>query len=233
MFLLSALFAVACSDAESNPQHEPGSCMRCILGSQVTNARDLGGWPAADGSVACKRYLRGGALTSLAGEGCEEFSKLGVKTIIDLREQDVQAPFPSPECATKTALHLSASLPKLLPDTPEHYLALMNEGLALRQIFSVLSSAVAYPVFVHCEIGRDRASFVTALVLLTIGASPETVMQEFLLSNDAGVPVKEGCISAVLDEIAARDGIAGYLESIGVDNGVLGSLRQNLVEEAI
>jgi protein-tyrosine phosphatase len=232
-FALLGFLVVGCSDMAEPLDPDPeGACLRRILETQVTNARDLGGWPVAEGIVSCGRIFRGGALTQLAGEGCEKLSALGVNTIVDLREQIVQDTAPPPACVSETAKHVSAPLPKLLPDTPENYLALLNEAEAIRQLFSMLSTAASYPVYVHCEIGRDRASFASALILLAVGASDETVMEEFLLSGKAGVTVKGECMSAVLGEITARGGIEAYLLSVGVDSDGLERLRPNVVQEA-
>lgn len=210
---------------------DAGSCQRRIFESSVANARDLAGWPVAGGIVACGRIFRGGALTTLSEEGCAQFKDLGIRTIVDLREQSVQIATPPPTCATQLAQHQAASMPKLLPDTPENYLALLNETAAIGQIFSLLRKANSYPLYLHCEIGRDRASFVTALVLLALGAERQMVLEEFALSAVAGVVVKPESLTAVLDEIEKRGGIQSFLASAGVDSAALMELRQNLMLE--
>ena len=209
-----------------------GACVRRVLEGEVTNARDLGGWPVTGGAVSCRRILRGGALTGLTENGCAEFAEIGIRTIIDLREAAVQDSVPPPACATQVAEHVSAAMPKLLPDTPENYLALLGEAAAIGQLFSVLAVSSSYPVYIHCEIGRDRASFMTALVLLALGAERQTVTDEFSLSAAAGVAVKPECMAAVLDEIEQRGGIAAFLASVGVDSSMIDALRRDTVAEA-
>jgi hypothetical protein len=204
-------------------------CSRRVFESDVINARDLAGWPVAGGQVGCRRIMRGGALTGLTAAGCGELQQMGLRSILDLREESAQTSSPPPACATDAAVHVSAATPKLLPDTPENYLALLAETTPIRQVFSVLSAAGSYPVYIHCEIGRDRASFVTALVLLALGADRQTVMDEFALSSQAQVPVKPECMSALLDEIAARGGIVTFLASAGVDAAAISVLRQQAI----
>lgn len=207
-----------------------GGCQSRVLVEDVINARDLGGWTVAEGTVPCQRLLRGGALTGLTEAGCSEFAALGIRTIVDLREQAVQDETPPPACATRAAQHRSAAMPKL-PDTPENYLLLLEQTAAIQQIFTLLADADRYPVYLHCEIGRDRASFVSALILLALGADRQTVLDEFALSALAGVPVKSECMSAVLDEIERRGGIAAALATSGVDAAVLSAMRHNAMEE--
>jgi len=210
----------------SSAAGEASDCARRILESQATNARDLGGHPLSGGKVtACRSLLRGGDLSGLDSAGCTELAALGIKTVVDLREPDVQQSQPPPACVTAQATRVLAPMPKLLPDTPENYLALFKETAAVAEVFSVLGQAKSYPVYMHCIIGRDRASFISALVLLALGASRETVLSEFALSADAGVAVKAECMAATLDEVDKRGGIEAYLTSAGVSAAQLGALR--------
>jgi hypothetical protein len=211
----------------------PVVCQGRVLEASVVNARDLGGVAlATGGQVACRRVLRGGALTRLDSQGCDEFAALGIRTILDLREASVQGSQPPPACATGSARHAPAAMPKLLPDTPANYLALLDETAAVRAAFAVFGDAGAYPVYLHCEIGRDRASFVTALILLAAGADDGAVMDEFALSASAGVAVKPECMRAVLDEIARRGGIESYLLSAGVPAAALAVVRAEARRQA-
>jgi protein-tyrosine phosphatase len=201
-------------------------CVRGILENDVTNARDLGDHPLDDGyRVACRKILRGGDLCQLSQEGCDELLQLGIKTVIDLRQQQVQQSEPPASCVSSQASNVSAAMPRLLPDNPANYLALLNEKSAVAQVFSTLGDAQSYPVYIHCVIGRDRASFVTALILLALGADRSTVIDEFNLSADVGVPVKQPCIEAVLDVIDTLGGIEPYLASCGVTSDQMATLR--------
>jgi protein tyrosine phosphatase (PTP) superfamily phosphohydrolase (DUF442 family) len=208
---------------------EASACPRRILQSQVTNARDIGGHPLSAGkTAACRSFFRGGDLSGLDAAGCAELAALGIKTVVDLREPDVQQSQPPPACVTAQATRVLAPMPKLLPDTPENYLALFKETAAVAKVFSVLGDAGSYPVYAHCIIGRDRASFVSALMLLALGASRDTLLAEFKLSEEAGVVVKPECMQAVLDEVDKRGGIEAYLTTAGVSSAQLGVLRNRM-----
>lgn len=204
-----------------------GACQRRVLSSEVTNARDLGGHPLGGGaSVACRKLLRGGDLTGLSqAGGCAELAALGIRSVIDLRQSAVQQGSPPPACVTGQATLVAAPMPKLLPDTPDNYLALMKETQAIASVFSALGDKQGYPAYIHCVIGRDRASFITALVMLALGAERKTVLDEFALSAAAGVTVQPACLEAVLDEVKKRGGIQAFLGSCGVSSAQLDTLR--------
>jgi protein-tyrosine phosphatase len=211
---------------------ENTSCDRPVLTQEVTNARDLGGWPLASGkSAACRRIMRGGTLAGLGDKGCDEFAALGIRTVVDVREAAVQQSSPPPDCVTKSATLVSAPMPKILPDTPENYLAPFDQGDAVRAVFGALDKAESYPVYIHCEIGRDRTNFIVALILLALGADRQTIVQEFELSSAAGVAVKTECIDAVVDEVEKRGGIKAVLDAFGVSETAVEVLRAQMVVE--
>ena len=178
--------------------------------------------------MACRQILRGGHLGGLSQGGCNELSQLGIKTVVDLRQSAVQQSQPPAACVTSQANVVSAAMPKLLPDTPANYLELFKEKGAIAAVFDALGDTQAYPVYVHCVIGRDRASFVTALVMLALGADRQTVIDEFNLSESAGVAVKQPCIEAVLDEVDKRGGIEAFLNTCGVTTAELTALRDTV-----
>lgn len=223
--------ADAARDADMDAEKD-AVCERRVLEGEVTNARDLGGWPLADGKhMACRRILRGGTLANLGQTGCAAFVVLGIRTVVDLRESAVQATTPAPDCVLNNAIHVSAAMPKLLPDTPENYLALWDQGESVRKAFSALGDKTSYPIYFHCEIGRDRTNFIAALILLALGADRQTVVEEFELSSAAGVAVKTGCIEAVVDEVEKRGGIQAVLSAFGVSDDAVTTLRAQMIAQ--
>jgi hypothetical protein len=224
--------AAPSSDGSGSDGATPVQCERRVLMEDITNARDLGGHPLFDGQVvACRKVLHGGSLFSLSTSGCEEFASLGIRTVLDLRELSDQQGMPPPSCVQQSTTVIDAAMPKLLPDTPENYLALFDETAAISTVFSSLGKVENYPVYFHCVIGRDRASFVAALILLALGADRQTVIDEFMLSEEASVLVHQECIEAVLDEIERRGGIEAFLSNVGITPQQLEVLRMQAVAD--
>ena len=113
------------------------------------------------------------------------------------------------------------------------------------------------PVLVHCTAGKDRTGLVVALILTAIGIDEETVVADYAATqaNLAGewtegmlrkvrrfrVPVTDDLLEVLAHspEAALRDtldwlddehgGVTAYLQSIGVDDTVVTSLRTALL----
>ena len=85
-------------------------------------------------------------------EGLQYLSKIGVKTVIDLREDDERST--AEERAVRAAGMKYVNVPTtgLIPPT---------EG-QISRILSILENGAAGPVFVHCKRGADRTGAVIA-----------------------------------------------------------------------
>lgn len=200
------------------------SCDTPLFEGEVTNARDAGGLVLSSGApIPCGRVLRGGHLDGLGERGCAEFADLGIATVIDLRDPNNTGGAAPPACVTENAEVVSAPMPKLLPPTTQTYLALLEETAAWTTLFETVSDKDAFPVYIHCVIGRDRASVAAALVLSAAGVDREEVLEEFMRSSDAGVEVSPEWIESVLDNIEGRGGIDAFVRSLGIDPEALGS----------
>jgi hypothetical protein len=117
-------------------------------------------------------------------------------------------------------------MPRILPPSEANYLALMDQTEAsVALLFATLGQAGAGPAYLHCVIGRDRASFASALLLLALGADRAAVLEDFLLSNDAGIDVTAAHLEAVLDAVEDEGGIGPYLTRLGVTALELDQLR--------
>jgi protein-tyrosine phosphatase len=176
--------------------------------------------------VRWRRLMRGGTLSDLTSQGCADFPGLGVTTVIDLRESGEQDLAPQPACVTSICQVVSVPMPKILPPSEANYLDLMAQSEAsVALLFATLGQAGAGPAYIHCVIGRDRASFASALLLLALGSDRAAVLEDFLLSNDAGISVDAAHLEAVLDAIDAEGGIGPYLTRLGVSQAQLDLFR--------
>jgi hypothetical protein len=199
-----------------------------ILVGEVTNARDLGGVPLADGRhVACGVLYRGAPLR-LSTDGCREFRALRIESVIDLRLESERSSTPDAACISSTRVNAPFPVPYGL--SAEDYLRVLHETTSLAATFHALGDASLYPSYFHCTFGRDRTGVIAALVLLTLGATRETVMQEYLLSQPL-VGAYPDALDAVLDEVEQRGGADQVLLDAGVRPAELEVLREHAIGE--
>jgi protein-tyrosine phosphatase len=202
-----------------------------ILVDELLNARDLGGVPAAGGArLAYGALFRGPQLT-LSEAGCDEFSALGVRTIVDLRTEPERAASPDAHCAVQRANTVLAPLPVPADLSPQSYLADLDTSDSIAKAFAVLGDEAAYPIYFHCIYGRDRTGVLAAVTLLVLGVAREDVMREYLLSR-ASVGAYPDSLTAVLDAIERRGGSDAFLKSIGVGARELDTLREHMLIHA-
>ncbi len=203
-------------DGEADAAVDPPS--RWLELPDAVNTRDVGGYDVAGGQrIRWRAILRGGQLSSLSGDGCSTYTGLGVASVMDLRQESERTSAPPAACVTDMSQVHAVPMPKILPPSEANYLAMMSPSEAsMGQLFALLADSTAAPVYIHCVIGRDRASYAVALVLLALGADRATVLAEFALSNDVGITVNDDHLAAVLDEIDSLGGIEAYLAGLGV-----------------
>lgn len=207
----------------------PASCPEqpWVLSPDLKNARDVGGTPlAAGGHVACGSIFRGPPLT-LTTPGCEQARALGFRTIIDLRVDSERSARPDATCTG--ADFVTAPLPIPYGLSGADYLADLNAADSIARVFHTFGDPERYPIYFHCTWGRDRTGVVAAVLLLTLGVSPDDVMAEYLLSQ-ASVGAYPNALSAVLSDIEARGGPEAFLSSIGITADEIAVMRSHVVE---
>ena len=169
----------------------------------VPNFRDLGGYETEDGRhVRWGQVFRSGALGDLTDADLETAGALGIRLVCDLRSDGEVADKPDPDIGAAserfdvvdeavdvqalTDQILRGDLSGLSPD-------LLLDGMPrIATEFDDLWSDVLRriadpenrPTNVHCSAGKDRAGWASALVLRTLGVPEETVMEDYLLSNE-------------------------------------------------
>lgn len=193
------------------------------------NARDVGGLETSDGRTVKRQVLiRAG---HLARVDCARLQELGVFTVIDLRAAPAVRSEPDASCVKDTTTYHLANLPKLLPPTEHSYLRTLDAAEPkLDEIFTKLAREGGVPAIIHCVIGRDRASLMTALVSLALGVSEDRVLRDFEQNQDSRVATSADWMSGVLARIARAGGIEAYLEAHGVTGAQLEVLRAQALE---
>ncbi|MEG2288389.1 MAG: tyrosine-protein phosphatase [Clostridium sp.] len=65
----------------------------------------------------------------------------------------------------------------------ECYKTMAEHSNSFKALFDLIKMYPEKPIAFHCSAGKDRTGVAAALILLSLGASEETVMEDYLLSN--------------------------------------------------
>lgn len=161
------------------------------------NLRDLGGWRAAAGRrVARGHIFRSGRLSDLSPREHVRLNELGLRTIVDLRSSAERANMPDEVVMGAQMLHVDArrraagaglpahaSLEDLVHEKAIATAEMAFGSQALRTVFALLLAKGRTPLLIHCNSGKDRTGVVAMIVLMALGASDETILEDYLLSN--------------------------------------------------
>ncbi|MFJ2550389.1 tyrosine-protein phosphatase [Microbacterium sp. NPDC087591] len=228
----------------------------------VTNVRDVGGIPAADGRIRSGVLLRSGQLSGATTAGAAEL-RARVRHIVDLRDGEEVAAEPSeidgPD-TTHLPLFLGSVRSFFESDTSldDLYLHLLEES-SERLVDAIRIIAAGEPTLVHCTVGKDRTGVTVALALSAVGAEREAVIADYALT-ESQLPAQRSqriveylrtqhpdAVHAValatqspapvmrrlLEQVDERWGsAAGYLLAHGLRQDELDALTATLVEPA-
>lgn len=175
---------------------------RVVTLSGATNFRDLGGYSNDDGRrLRWRRLFRSDHLGALTAADHAVLSKLGIAAAFDFRGVDERAAAPyevpglaqhslaiEPTVAQRMQEHIDAGRRLTVPIVEglmrDLYRGLVEERThRFVEFFDHLLRAEA-PLVFHCTAGKDRTGVAAALVLLALGVSRQTVMDDYLLSNE-------------------------------------------------
>ena len=159
------------------------------------NARDLGGYRAADGrEIRWGAIVRSESLHALTEAGQAALAAYGVRSIVDLRmpeELDTEPnPFAEPGEHGIAYTNVSFIDPAVSP--PETATTLAEDYVSMLQRFStrvgdaltVIARAPEGGVLVHCAAGKDRTGLVCALLLDLAGVDRKTIGADYALSGE-------------------------------------------------
>ena len=161
------------------------------------NVRELGGWRGADNrTIRHGLIYRSGRLASFEPNELGRLRELGLRTIVDLRPAAEAHPFPDPPLPQVRILRLDpmrraagadlgpdSSLADLVRDKARASAEMAFGNQALRTLFGLLLDDSSAPLLVHCNSGKDRTGVVCAIILMSLGASDQTIVTEYMLSN--------------------------------------------------
>ncbi len=204
------------------------------------NFRDLGGYATSDGKhVRWGMVYRSGAMSGLTPGDYAYLGKLGIRTVCDFRTNDERKAEPNTwvEAAkldywTRDYALSMGNLGGMFADrsklTAETMRAMMT-GLyrkfpveqvpAFREMFAKLLVG-KLPLAFNCTAGKDRTGTAAALLLTALGVPYETIMHDFLLSNEMLTPAmlaNDKSLSRILGALPPE--VSAPL--IGVERGYL------------
>lgn len=172
----------------------------------ASNFRDLGGYPGRGGrTLRWRRLFRSDHLGALTAADRARLVPLGLAQAFDFRgvAERAAAPYELPGLA-QHSLAIEPTVAQRMQEITESGHALtvpVVEGL-MRDLYRGLvderqrrfSEFFAHlvradtPVVFHCTAGKDRTGVAAALVLLALGVPRETVMRDYLLTNEVFKP---------------------------------------------
>ena len=221
------------------------------------NVRDVGGYPADGGAVRWRTLLRADALHLLDDAGRAELAGLGLRTVIDLREDVELETAPDALDGVGATILRNPVFGQRFFDLPADlqgiYDVMVEDcGPTLAAAVAELCEPGALPALVHCTAGKDRTGLVIALTLSVAGVADDEIVADYVLSNTylgsesvdhlrAASGLGEGfrptfrycgpeLILGALDRIRAEHGgVVEYLLAHGLTEAQLSALRATLV----
>ncbi len=179
---------------------------RVITMDSLTNFRDLGGYLTEDGKrTKWGKLLRSAAHDSITDRDMALLQKMGLKTVIDYRSSYEVADHADREIDGVTYKSLrpledpnatnvrdvSQSKQSRSPEEVAAMMAGINKKLGgdaycnsiYREVMKTALDPAQVPVVQHCTAGKDRVGVGSATWLLALGVPRETIIEDFLLSN--------------------------------------------------
>jgi protein-tyrosine phosphatase len=239
------------------------------------NFRELGGIVVDGGAIRSGVLFRSDHLNDLTPNGLASLTDLGLRRVFDFRlpaEQERQ-PSKLPEGMEVTNLAtgdlaiaeaMVAKIPAMLsgqePIAPatfwdDNYVDMLNRSSSMfTDLVRGLAIDDGVPALFHCTGGKDRTGMAAMLILATLGASDNDIIDDFLATNVWRTPLRlphwkpqfeasgittaqampilgvtRSGISAAVSELRRQGGAPAYLEAHGVTKKELAQLRDNLV----
>lgn len=171
----------------------------------VPNFRDLGGYRTPDGRVVRRgQVYRSGHLNRLTDADHGKLAALHIRDVFDLRTPEECESAPTRWIGQAPAFHAFAAafgpndvaaMMELMADpafTGAQARELMIQSMAEFPL-SAAPNVAAWvgalagghtPSIIHCSAGKDRTGVFSALLLTLLGVDRETVLHDYLRSND-------------------------------------------------
>ncbi|MDT0115685.1 tyrosine-protein phosphatase [Microbacterium sp. PRF11] len=163
--------------------------MSASLVSGAVNFRDTGGLPAGGRRTRSGVLYRSGNLVAVDDAGAQTLRDLGIRRVIDLRDESEVAHAPSRLDDSVEIQHEPLFLGSVASfftrdlGLDEMYAALVDDS-ADRVVSAIRGILDAQPVLVHCTVGKDRTGVTVALALAAAGVDREAVIADYARTED-------------------------------------------------
>jgi protein-tyrosine phosphatase len=179
----------------------------------AVNVRDIGGYRSTYGTEIIRgRLFRGDALSQLTVDDVSIVGSLGLRTVIDFRTPGeilvtgmdrlprglapVSMPVAGGDLGGLHEIIASGDHARqwqelgagraagLIAEINRGFVADPRQREAFGDALRLLSIPGRLPALYHCSGGKDRAGWMTAVILTILGVPRELVLRDYLLSND-------------------------------------------------
>ncbi|NGN62715.1 tyrosine-protein phosphatase [Streptomyces sp. A7024] len=191
---------------------------RLIKLEGTVNFRDAGGYRTRDGHwVKMGEIYRSDSLEKLTEADLAKLERLGIRAVYDLRmkSERAQAPDKIPAGAEHIVADVLAGSDTFtaMPKTAAEAEQMMIDGekfmvsgdtarTAYASVFSGIRDEDDRAVLFHCTAGKDRTGWSAAALLIALGVPRDTVMKDYLASNDYRRAANEAALAQLPPEQA-------------------------------
>ncbi|MEG1131990.1 MAG: tyrosine-protein phosphatase [Romboutsia sp.] len=181
---------------------------RVVPLKNFSNFRDLGGYKTKDGrAVKWGLFYRSEDLSNLKDNDLKYFESLGIKYVLDYRSEDevsrnpdVQVKLvkniniPGMNIKGNDNLDMTTYVEQILQGSTmdinpedllrEAYKIMPLDNPAYKELFKLFRNPENTAILQHCTAGKDRTGVGSALILLALNVDEETIIKDYLESND-------------------------------------------------
>lgn len=177
---------------------------RIIQMENVMNFRDMGGYKASDGrEVKPGLIYRSGDLSKMTEKDIALLHELKITAIFDYRDDHEAEKQPDPVISSIKYIRVPAiNEPAFTNDDYENLMKHMTldvitemygkmpiNNSSFKRLIRLFQEQEGAAFLHHCMGGRDRTGVGGALILLTLGVERETIIQDYLISNETLAPM--------------------------------------------
>mgnify|MGYP002524198424 CR=1 FL=1 len=160
---------------------------RRINFESIENFRDLGGYECRYGETSFGVIYRSASLSYASKNDVDKIASLGIKTIIDLRDDEAKANLPdatSKDNRFKTIylpVNGNGRIPTSYEDGISSYLEMLEDPFKARNIFKAILNEPK-PLLFHCTAGKDRTGCFVMVLLLLNGVDFDDINADYMAS---------------------------------------------------